>query len=85
VKTATGWKDAYKQFCESGWNGVTLPSSFGGQGLPDVLGVAVKEMTNSANMSFALCPLLTAGARRSLAHLRQRRTQGHLSGEDDHR
>jgi alkylation response protein AidB-like acyl-CoA dehydrogenase len=62
VKTATGWKDAYKQFCESGWNGVTLPSSFGGQGLPDVLGVAVKEMTNSANMSFALCPLLTAGA-----------------------
>ena len=62
VKTATGWKDAYKQFCESGWNGVTLPSNFGGQGLPDVLGVAVKEMTNSANMSFALCPLLTAGA-----------------------
>jgi hypothetical protein len=46
----------------NGWNGVTLPSSFGGQGLPDVLGVAVKEMWNSANMSFALCPLLTAGA-----------------------
>jgi alkylation response protein AidB-like acyl-CoA dehydrogenase len=62
VKTATGWKEAYKQFCDSGWNGVTLSPDFGGQGLPDVLGAAVKEMANSANMSFALCPLLTAGA-----------------------
>ncbi|MBP8081389.1 MAG: acyl-CoA dehydrogenase, partial [Arenimonas sp.] len=62
VTTATGWKEAYKQFCDSGWNGVTLSPDFGGQGLPDVLGAAVKEMTNSANMSFALCPLLTAGA-----------------------
>ena len=62
VTTATGWKEAYKQFCESGWNGVTLPADFGGQGLPDVMGAAVKEMTMSANMSFGLCPLLNAGA-----------------------
>jgi acyl-CoA dehydrogenase len=62
VITPAGWKDAYRQFCEAGWNGVTSPAEFGGQGLPDALGVAVKEMICSANLSFSLGPLLTTGA-----------------------
>jgi acyl-CoA dehydrogenase len=41
---------------------VTLPPDFGGQGLPDVLGIAVKEMMCAANMAFSLGPLLTTGA-----------------------
>jgi acyl-CoA dehydrogenase len=62
VTTPAGWKEAYKSFCEAGWNGIASPAEFGGQGLPDVLAVAVKEMVCSANLSFSLGPLLTTGA-----------------------
>jgi alkylation response protein AidB-like acyl-CoA dehydrogenase len=56
---------------------------FGGQGLPKTIGAACGEMLNSANMSFALCPLLTDGAIEALLDRRQRRTQGHLPGKAD--
>ena len=62
VTTPTGWKEAYKQFCDAGWNGIASPADFGGQGLPDTLGIAVKEMVCSASLSFSLGPLLTTGA-----------------------
>ncbi|MDE2441432.1 MAG: acyl-CoA dehydrogenase C-terminal domain-containing protein [Betaproteobacteria bacterium] len=62
VTTPPGWKDAYKAFCEAGWNGISSPAEYGGQGLPDTLGVAVKEMVCSASLSFSLGPLLTTGA-----------------------
>lgn len=62
VTTPAGWKEAYKQFCDAGWNGISSPADFGGQGLPDTLGIAVKEMVCSANLSFSLGPLLTTGA-----------------------
>jgi alkylation response protein AidB-like acyl-CoA dehydrogenase len=63
VVTATpGFKEAFKQFTEAGWQGLQHPAEFGGQGLPKTIGSAVGEMQNSANMSFALCPLLSDGA-----------------------
>ncbi len=62
VVTPEGWTAAYKAFCDGGWNGITSPADFGGQGLPDTLGIAVKEMLCSANMAFSLGPLLTTGA-----------------------
>ena len=62
VTTAPGWKEAYRAFVEAGWNGVTAPVEFGGHGQPESLGVAVKEMVCSANLSFSLCPTLTGGA-----------------------
>jgi alkylation response protein AidB-like acyl-CoA dehydrogenase len=63
VVTATaGFKEAYKQFAEGGWQGLQHPQDFGGQGLPKTIGAACGEMLNSANMSFALCPLLSDGA-----------------------
>ncbi|MFV5213005.1 acyl-CoA dehydrogenase [Azonexus caeni] len=62
VSTPAGWKEAYAQYREAGWNGITLPPEFGGQGLPDTLGIAAKEMLCSANMAFSLGPLLTTGA-----------------------
>ena len=61
VVTASGFKDAYRRFSEAGWNGLTAPSAYGGQELPHLLGSAVAEMWQSANLSFALCPLLTQG------------------------
>ncbi len=62
VTTTPGFKQAFKQFAEGGWQGLQHPVSFGGQGLPKTIGAACIEMINSANMSFALCPLLTDGA-----------------------
>ena len=62
VTTTPGFKEAFKQFAEGGWQGLQHPSDFGGQGLPKTIGAACIEMVNSANMSFALCPLLSDGA-----------------------
>jgi len=62
VVTAQGWKEAYKAFCEAGWNGITGPAAYSGHGQPNSLGIAVKEIVCSANLSFSLGPLLTAGA-----------------------
>ncbi|NJM44202.1 MAG: acyl-CoA dehydrogenase [Brachymonas sp.] len=62
VTTTPGFKEAFKQYGEGGWQGLQHPADFGGQGLPKTIGAACIEMCNSANMSFALCPLLTDGA-----------------------
>ena len=62
VKTPTGFRDAYHQFAQSGWNGLPVTTDFGGQGLPELVATAVNEMWHASNMAFALCPLLTQGA-----------------------
>ena len=62
VTATPGFKDAFRQFVEGGWQGLQHPVAFGGQGLPKTIGAACIEMVNSANMSFALCPLLSDGA-----------------------
>ncbi len=62
VVTPPGWKEAYKAFCDAGWNGIAGPLDYAGHGQPDTLAVAVKEMVCSANLSFSLGPLLTTGA-----------------------
>src|SRR5512132_312383 len=62
VKTPAGFKDAYRQYVENGWNGLTKPTEFGGQNLPQLVATPVEEMWHSANMAFDLCPLLTQGA-----------------------
>jgi alkylation response protein AidB-like acyl-CoA dehydrogenase len=62
VKAPDGFKDAYKQFADGGWNAVTWPEEFGGQNLPAALGMAVNEMWQAANLALGLCPLLTQAA-----------------------
>ena len=62
VKTSPGFKEAYKQYCDNGWNGITANPEYGGQGLPHVLGLPITEMTESANTAFSLCPMLTSSA-----------------------
>ncbi|WP_370279953.1 acyl-CoA dehydrogenase family protein [Pontibacterium sp.] len=57
-----GFADAYQQYVENGWATLTGPEEFGGQALPNVLGTAVNELWHSANMGFALCPMLSQGA-----------------------
>ena len=62
VTATPGFKDAFHQFVEGGWQGLQHPVDFGGQGLPKTIGASCGEMQNSASISFALCPLLTDGA-----------------------
>ncbi|MGE5713696.1 MAG: acyl-CoA dehydrogenase [Betaproteobacteria bacterium] len=62
VTTSPGFREAFKAFGEAGWQGIQHPTQYGGQGLPKVVGAACMEMMQAANLSFALCPLLTDGA-----------------------
>ena len=63
VVTATpGFKEAFRQFAEGGWQGVQHPLEYEGQGLPKLIATPCVEMLNASNLSFALCPLLTDGA-----------------------
>jgi acyl-CoA dehydrogenase len=62
VATPKGFREAYRQFVEGGWNALQFPPEYGGQGLPKVVAAPVQEMWKSANLSFSLCPLLTGGA-----------------------
>ena len=62
VVTVPGWPDAYKRWCEGGWNAVSGPEQWGGQGLPLAIHSAVNEIWSAANLSFGLCPLLTLSA-----------------------
>ncbi|MGB0903157.1 acyl-CoA dehydrogenase [Halocynthiibacter sp.] len=62
VTMADGFHEAYQKFVEMQWQSLPHPTEFGGQGLPRSVGAAATEILNAANMSFALCPLLTDGA-----------------------
>ncbi|MBB5571672.1 MULTISPECIES: acyl-CoA dehydrogenase [Rhizobium] len=57
-----GWEQLYRDWIAGGWNGLTAPEEFGGQGLPHMLNIATLEMWNSASMAFGLAPTLTMGA-----------------------
>lgn len=62
VRTPKGFKEAYGQFVEGGWNGLPFDPEYGGQGLPWLVSTAVSEVWHAANMAFMLCPMLTGGA-----------------------
>jgi len=62
VTTPTGFKEAYRQYCEGGWMGLSSPAEYGGQGLPYLIHTAVGEYLSSANMALMMYPGLTQGA-----------------------
>ena len=67
VITAPGFAPAYRQFAQGGWNGLSADPTYGGQGLPKALEIAVFEMVQAANMAFGLCPMLTLAAIEALS------------------
>jgi alkylation response protein AidB-like acyl-CoA dehydrogenase len=77
VRTTPGFRQAFRQFVEGGWQGLQHPQAFGGQGLPKLIHTACIEMVNSANLSFALCPLLTDGAIEALLTAGSSEQQAH--------
>jgi acyl-CoA dehydrogenase len=62
VTTAPGWPDAYQRWAAAGWNAVSGPETFGGQGLPLAINAACTEIWSASNVAFGLCPLLTLSA-----------------------
>ena len=68
VRAPQQYLPLYGQWIEGGWQGLAAPEAHGGQGLPHALWSAVLELCSAADMSFTLCPLLTAGAVELLAH-----------------
>ncbi|HZF97903.1 MAG TPA: acyl-CoA dehydrogenase C-terminal domain-containing protein [Pseudoxanthomonas sp.] len=68
VTTPPGFLQAYRQFVEGGWTGLTAAPEHGGQGLPHTLGVPLNEMINSANLAWGNFPLLSHGAVEALKH-----------------
>ncbi len=62
VVTPDGWKNAYLNFIEGGWNSITFSEDYGGQNLPYLVATAVQEMWHASNMAFGLCPMLTQSA-----------------------
>ena len=68
VTTPSGFREAYRQFRDAGWGGLSADTAYGGQGLPHVLAAAVNEYLSSANMAFAMYPGLTRGAVEAIEH-----------------
>ncbi|MGI9465256.1 MAG: acyl-CoA dehydrogenase family protein [Aestuariivirgaceae bacterium] len=62
VTTASGWRDAYRQWREAGWAALPCAPEYGGQGLPISIGLAVQELWNTAASAFGIGTLLTQGA-----------------------
>src|SRR5262249_34100703 len=67
VTAAPGFAEAYRAFVADGWNSLSAPVEFGGQGLTKAMELAVFEMVHASNMAFGLCPMLTQGAIEALS------------------
>ncbi|MDH3236038.1 MAG: acyl-CoA dehydrogenase N-terminal domain-containing protein, partial [Alphaproteobacteria bacterium] len=59
VRTPEGFREAYQQYVEGGWNGMMFASDWGGMGFPWTLSMAITEMFDAANTGWSLCPMLT--------------------------
>jgi hypothetical protein len=67
VTTPKGFKEAYQQYVEGGWQSLSHPMEYGGQGLPPSLGMVKSEMMGTANWSWAMYPGLSHGAMDTIA------------------
>ncbi|MAW90201.1 MAG: acyl-CoA dehydrogenase [Altererythrobacter sp.] len=68
VRLPDGFEEAYAHYVEQGWNAISSPEEFGGQGLPFTLACNVLENLGTANMAFNLLPMLSVGAIEALEH-----------------
>ncbi|SEP11024.1 hypothetical protein SAMN02800692_3743 [Luteibacter sp. UNC138MFCol5.1] len=68
VTTPKGFREAYRQYADGGWTGLTASEASGGQGLPATVGVLAKEMIDSANLAWGIYPLLSHGAIDAIEH-----------------
>jgi len=62
VSTAPGWQSTYQKWCEAGWASLPCDETYGGQGLPTMVSLAVQELWNTASNAYGIGTLLTQGA-----------------------
>jgi alkylation response protein AidB-like acyl-CoA dehydrogenase len=68
VTTPKGFKEGYRQYAEGGWMGISVPTEYGGQGLPGTLTVMINEILCGAGIAFSMYPGLTQGAIAAFLH-----------------
>jgi 3-(methylsulfanyl)propanoyl-CoA dehydrogenase len=68
VTTPKGFKEAYRQMVDGGWVGISVPTEYGGQGLPATMTTVVSEFIASANLAFSMYSGLTQGAIAAILH-----------------
>ncbi len=68
VTTPTGFKEAYQKYIELGFPSLSAEEQYGGQGLPNSLGISISEMVGAANWAWGMYPGLSHGAMRTLEH-----------------
>lgn len=68
VTTPTGFKAAYQKYIELGFPSLAADPEYGGQGLPNSLGITISEMVGTANWAWSMYPGLSHGAVRTLEH-----------------
>lgn len=61
VRTSPGFKEAYIDYAQGGWQALQHDTDIGGQGLPRLVGAATTENVNAGSLGFAVCSLLTDG------------------------
>ena len=66
VAPPPGFKQAFDQFVEGGWTGLTNDPEHGGQGMPALLGGVLTELVDSANLAWGNFPMLSHGAVKAL-------------------
>lgn len=66
VITPDGFKEAYQQYIAGGWQGLSHPQEYGGQGMPVSMSVVKGELIGTANWSWGMYPGLTLGAMNTL-------------------
>ncbi|MDG5499294.1 acyl-CoA dehydrogenase C-terminal domain-containing protein [Marinobacter sp. BGYM27] len=80
VKTPTGFKEAYQQYVEGGWASMTADPNYGGQGLPNSIGIVISEMVGTSNWSWGMYPGLSHGATNTIeAHGSEKQKQTYLT------
>ncbi|MBZ2188935.1 acyl-CoA dehydrogenase C-terminal domain-containing protein [Alcanivorax sp. JB21] len=80
VSTPAGYKEAYAEYMAGGWQGLSHPVEYGGQGLPMSLGMLKQEMMGTANWSFAMYPGLSLGAMNTIMlHGTEEQKQAYLT------
>jgi alkylation response protein AidB-like acyl-CoA dehydrogenase len=86
VRTPEGFAQVYRTFVDGGWPALACAHEAGGQGLPQLLNMALYEMLTSANHAWMMYPGLLHGAYEVLLHhavpeLRERYLHKVASGE----
>ena len=66
VQTPAGFADAYKQYVDNGWPALAAETEFGGQNMPNMLGIVINELAGTANWSWLMYPGLSHGCIKTL-------------------